>query len=69
MQPRGLQAAGQEATQLQNFVINEGNGGRLKMLRRITELVDRDVAANPKPISMIGVVIPFIPFTIYRRES
>jgi hypothetical protein len=35
------------------------------MLRRITELVDRDVAANSKPISMIGAVVPFIPFMIF----
>lgn len=35
------------------------------MLRRITELVDRDVEANSKPISMIGAVIPFIPFMIF----
>ncbi len=35
------------------------------MLHRITELVDRDVAANSKPISMIGAVIPFLPFMIF----
>ena len=35
------------------------------MLRRITELVDRDVAENSKPISMIGVMIPFVPFMIF----
>ena len=35
------------------------------MLRRIIELVDKDVAANPKPISMIGAVIPFLPFMMF----
>ncbi len=35
------------------------------MLRKITELVDRDVASNSKPISMVGAVIPFVPFMIF----
>jgi hypothetical protein len=28
-------------------------------------LVDRDVAANYKPISLIGMIIPFLPFIIF----
>ena len=35
------------------------------MLRKITELVDRDVAANSRPISMIAAAIPFVPFMIF----
>lgn len=35
------------------------------MLRRITELVDRDVEANNKPISLIGAVIPFVPLMLF----
>jgi hypothetical protein len=35
------------------------------MLSKITELVDRDVAANSKPISMIGVALPFVPFMMF----
>lgn len=35
------------------------------MLRKITELVDKDVAANSKPISIIGMAIPFVPFMIF----
>jgi hypothetical protein len=37
----------------------------VKLLRKITELVDRDVAANSKPISLIGMAIPFVPFMIF----
>ncbi|MCJ8156107.1 hypothetical protein [Sphingomonas sp. LaA6.9] len=35
------------------------------MLRRVIELVDKDVAANSKPISLIGMIIPFVPFMIF----
>jgi hypothetical protein len=35
------------------------------LLRKITELVDRDVAANSKPISMVGAAIPFVPFMLF----
>lgn len=35
------------------------------MLRKITEFVDRDVAANSRPISMIGAAIPFVPFMMF----
>jgi len=37
----------------------------MKLLRKITELVDKDVAANSKPISMIGAAIPFLPFMVF----
>lgn len=37
----------------------------MTLLRKITDLVDKDVAANSKPISMIGVAIPFVPFMIF----
>ena len=37
----------------------------MRLLRNITELVDKDVAANSKPISIVGVVIPFVPFMIF----
>ncbi|WP_324749614.1 hypothetical protein SH591_13925 [Sphingomonas sp. LY54] len=35
------------------------------LLRKITALVDKDVAANSKPISIIGTAIPFVPFMIF----
>lgn len=35
------------------------------MLRRIIELVDKDVATNSRPISTIGAVIPVVPFMIF----
>ena len=37
----------------------------MALLRRITELVDKDVASNPRPISILGVIIPFVPFIIF----
>ena len=37
----------------------------MKLRRKITELVDKDVAANSKPISLIGMAIPFVPFMIF----
>ena len=37
----------------------------VKLLRKITELVDKDVAANSKPISLLGMAIPFLPFIIF----
>ena len=37
----------------------------MTVLRKITEMVDRDVAANSKPISMIGAALPFVPFMIF----
>lgn len=36
----------------------------MKLLRKVTELVDKDVAANSKPLSIIGMMIPFVPFMI-----
>ena len=40
-------------------------GAGVWLLRKITELVDKDVAANSKPISILGAVIPFVPFMIF----
>lgn len=37
----------------------------MTLLEKIIRLVDRDVAANSKPISSIGMVIPFVPFMIW----
>ena len=37
----------------------------MTLLHKITELVDRDVATNSKPISIIGAAIPFVPFMIF----
>ena len=37
----------------------------MKLLRLITELVDKDIAANSKPISLIGIAVPFLPFMIF----
>lgn len=37
----------------------------VELLRKITELVDKDVAANSKPISIIGMIVPFVPFIIF----
>jgi len=31
----------------------------------ITALVDKDVASNSKPISLIGMAIPFVPFMLF----
>lgn len=40
-------------------------GLNVRLLRKITELVDKDVAANGKPLSIIGVAIPFLPFMLF----
>ena len=37
----------------------------MKWLRAIIDLVDKDVATNSKPVSLIGAVIPFVPFMIF----
>lgn len=37
----------------------------MTLLRKICDLVDRDVAANSKPISIIGVAVPFVPFMAF----
>ena len=37
----------------------------MTLLRKITRLVDKDVAANSKPISLLGMVIPFVPFMLF----
>lgn len=52
-----------DLTELGNPVRNGGVSVRL--FRKITEFVDKDVASNGKPISIIGLVIPFLPFMIF----
>ena len=37
----------------------------MTLLRKITELVDKDVAANGKPISIVAAALPFVPFMIF----
>lgn len=37
----------------------------MRLLHKITELVDRDVAANSKPLSIILVAIPILPFIFF----
>jgi hypothetical protein len=37
----------------------------LNLLLKITELVDKDVEANSKPLSMLGVFIPLLPLIIF----
>lgn len=37
----------------------------VRLFRKITELVDKDVSSNSKPISIIGMAIPFVPFMIF----
>jgi hypothetical protein len=39
--------------------------GSLRILRKITDFVDRDVAANSKPLSIILVAVPFLPFMVF----
>ena len=34
----------------------------MRPLRTITELVDKDVASNWRPVSLLGAFVPFIPF-------
>lgn len=37
----------------------------MNLFRKATKLVDKDVAANSKPISLVGMVVPFLPFMIF----
>lgn len=37
----------------------------MRLLRKIIELVDKDVAQNSQPISVIGMGVPFLPFMIF----
>lgn len=37
----------------------------MRLLKFITDIVDRDVAANSKPISVIGMLVPFLPFMMF----
>lgn len=36
----------------------------VRLLRKIVELVDKDVAVNRRPVSLIGMAIPAVPFMI-----
>lgn len=36
----------------------------MNLLLKITELVDKDVAANNKPLSLLGMVIPMLPIML-----
>ena len=36
----------------------------MNLLLKITELVDKDVAANNKPLSLLGMVIPMLPIIL-----
>ena len=38
---------------------------KLKLLGKITELVDKDIASNSKPISVIVAFVPWVPFLIF----
>jgi len=44
-------------------------GASITVLRKICELVDRDIAANSKPISIIGVAVPFLPFMAFVKGA
>lgn len=37
----------------------------MRPFRWIVNLVDKDVAANSKPISLAGVIVPFVPFMVF----
>ena len=37
----------------------------MDVLAKITELVDKDVATNTKPISMLGIFLPLLPFAFF----
>ena len=37
----------------------------MNLLLKITELVDKDIAENSKPISLIGAIIPWVPFMFF----
>lgn len=37
----------------------------MKLLQKVTELVDADIASGGKPISIVGVAVPFLPFMIF----
>ncbi len=37
----------------------------MNLLRQLTDLVDRDVAANSKPLSLLGMIVPMLPFMLF----
>ncbi len=37
----------------------------MRLFRWIVNLVDRDVAANSRPISLAGMIVPFLPFMLF----
>jgi hypothetical protein len=42
----------------------------MNLLRSITDLVDKDIAANsPRPLSLIGMAVPFLPFMFFVRGA
>lgn len=53
-----------DITKLRNLPV-QLRGLGMRLLRKITELVDKDVAANSKPISIIGIALPVVPFMIF----
>lgn len=46
------------------FSLREGAFQVNRVFRKVTELVDKDVASGIKPISLLGMGIPFVPFII-----
>ena len=37
----------------------------MRPFRKIAELVDKDVASNWKPVSLLGMFVPFLPFMLF----
>ena len=36
---------------------------------KITELVDKDIAENSKPISLLGILVPWLPFLFFAQGA
>lgn len=41
----------------------------MNLLVKITELVDQDIAGNHKLISMMGIIVPWLPFIFFVKGS
>jgi hypothetical protein len=41
----------------------------MKPLHKIVELVDRDVAGSGKPLSLVGIIVPFLPFMLFVKGA
>ena len=41
----------------------------MNSIHKIVDLVDKDVAGSGKPLSLVGVIVPFLPFMLFVKGA